>query len=158
MSRDYTMKEEPSAVPWGSVSQWYLQRGWNRCPGVSIGPRFLHSSVLMEAQMVAQTMLDLYHSEEWVTKWGRLRLWEMLNAEVRICLNRTQLSLPGRESKVDVQMISPHFATKYLSDRVWENTSLLALSLWKFIVCAQAAKTIFWPSNSLLIFCALHQT
>lgn len=52
MSRDYTMKQEPSALPRGLVSQWYMQRGWNRCPGVSVGPRFLHSSVLMEAQMV----------------------------------------------------------------------------------------------------------
>lgn len=53
MSRDYTMKQEPSALPRGLVSQWYMQRGWDRCPGVSVSPRFLHSSVLMEAQMVS---------------------------------------------------------------------------------------------------------
>lgn len=54
MSRDYTMKQEPSALPRGLVSQWYMQRGWNTlCPGVSVCPRFLHSSVLMEAQMVS---------------------------------------------------------------------------------------------------------
>lgn len=44
MSRDYAMKPEPSALPGGSVSQWHTQRGWNRCPGVSVGPWFLHSS------------------------------------------------------------------------------------------------------------------
>lgn len=34
MSSDYTMKQEPSALPRGLVSQWYMQRRLNRCPGV----------------------------------------------------------------------------------------------------------------------------
>lgn len=45
-------KQEPSALPRGLVSQCYMPRGWNRCPGVSVSPQFLHSLVLMKAQMV----------------------------------------------------------------------------------------------------------
>lgn len=53
MNRDYTMKQEPSALPRGSVSQWFTEKGWIRWAGVSVGPQNLYSSVLMEAEMVS---------------------------------------------------------------------------------------------------------
>lgn len=109
MSRDYTMKQEPSALPRGSVSQWFTERGWIRWAGVSVGPQNLYSSLLMEAEMVS-SIGALFVREPilvWVIQHEKGR-WD----EGRWSENLSKL--PERGSKVDLQMISSHSMQNYI--------------------------------------------
>lgn len=118
MSSDYATKQEPSALPRGLVSQWYMRRRLNRCPDVlgqpPVSSQFGVNGSLndeLRPYWICRSIVEgESHSE---TERGGI-----LNCEVRICPNKTQLSSSEKDSKVDVQMISFHSKTKYLSDKV----------------------------------------